>query len=366
MNNAFQMRLAKLHERIRSNGLEGVILTAGPNIRYYTGVNSLLLERLFLLFIPRERNLHLVAPKFELGPYIRTSLPITTHAWADDEGPSYALQAVVRELGLRGKWGVEGRVPYRFIHLLVAHSRPELEDAEPILQTVREVKEPREVQMIKRAASILSSAFLRIPDLIHPGMREVELAKKITQLIYSNGAELVDDVLVQSGASAADPHHLPESKKIQRRQSVVVDATCTYSGYYADVTRTYIMGRNSVLENVYENVYEAQREAIGASKPGSTTGHIDEAARIRLKEQGLDKYFIHRTGHGLGLEVHEAPYIVPNGPEVVQQFTVFTIEPGVYFPGKFGVRIEDDVKVAQNGANVLTRSLPRELGWWHR
>jgi len=366
MNEPFPMRLEKLHERIRTNEFEGVILTPGPNLKYYTGVNSLLLERPFLLFVPREGDPHLMAPTFEAGPYTRTPLRITVHTWDDGEGPSHALQEVAGELGLNGKWGVEGRVPYRFIHLLIKHAHPELEDAEPILQAIREVKDPREVQLLQRAASILSKAFLKIPDLIRPGITEIELANKITQAIYSGGAESVDDVLVQSGASAADPHHMPTSKKIQREQSIVVDATCTYAGYYADITRTYIVGRNKEFDELYENVLTAQKEAISATKPGSTTGHIDEAARSRLKQKGLDRYFTHRTGHGLGLEIHEAPYIVPNGDETVQPSMIFTVEPGVYISGKMGVRIEDNVQVTQNGVKVLTRSLPKEPGWWRR
>jgi Xaa-Pro aminopeptidase len=366
MNEPFQLRLEKLRDRIRANGFEGIVLTPGPNLRYYTGVNSLLFERPFLLFVPREGDPQLMAPTFETGPYTRTPMRITVHAWDDGEGPSHALQAVAGDLALNGRWGVEGRVPYRFISLLTKYAHLELEDAEPILQGIREVKDPKEVQLLQRAASILSKAFLKIPDLIRPGITEIELAKKVTQAIYSCGAESVDDVLVQSGVSAADPHHMPASKKIQSKQSIVVDATCTYSGYYADITRTYITGRNKEFDELYENVLEAQKEAIRATKPSSTTGHIDEGARGRLKQKGLDRYFTHRTGHGLGLEVHEAPYIVPNGDEAVQPSMIFTVEPGVYISDKTGVRIEDDIQVTRNGAKVLTRSLPKELGWWRK
>jgi Xaa-Pro dipeptidase len=366
MNDRFSMRLERLHECIRTSGFEGVILTPGPNLRYYTGVESLLLERPFLLFVPKEGNLHLVAPTFEAGPYTRTTMTVNVHAWTDGEGASSAMREVVGAIGLNEKWGVEGRVPYRFIHLLSKHAHPELEDAEPILQDIREVKDQKEAQLLQHAASILSKTFLKIPNLIRPGITEIELANKITQAIYSNGAESVGDVLVQSGASAADPHHTPEAKKIRRKESIVVDAACTYSGYYADITRTYITGRNREFEDLYEKVLDAQKDAINASKPGSTTGQIDEAARNRLRVKNLDQYFTHRTGHGLGLEVHEAPYIIPNGGETVQQSMIFTVEPGVYFPGKLGVRIEDDVQVTQKGPKVLTRALPKELGWWRQ
>ena len=366
MNDTFQLRLEKLREHIRASELEGVILTPGPNLRYYTGVRSALLERPFLLFVPKDGDPHLVAPTFEAGPFTRTSTKIAIHDWGDEEGPSRAYQGVVTGLGLKGRWGVEGRVPYRFIHLLTGQANLQLEDAEQILQNIREIKEPGELQLLQRAATILSKAFLKIPAFIRPGMTEIELGNKITQAIYSNGAESVDVMLVQAGASAADPHHMPEPKKIQRKQSIVVDACCTYAGYFADITRTYMTGRDSEFENLYENVLDAEKEGIRASKPGVKVGQVDEAARSRLRQKNLDKYFTHRTGHGLGLEVHEAPYIVPNGDETLQPFMVHTVEPGVYLTGKMGVRIEDNVQVTENSAKVLTKSLPKELGWWRK
>jgi Xaa-Pro dipeptidase len=363
-SNVSALRLKILRRCIRESAFEGIILVPGPNLRYYAGVNSLLMERPFLLFVPKEGDPHLVAPRFEAGPYTRTHTAIKVHPWSDAEGPSQAFTEVVRELRLTGKWGVEGRAPYRFLYLLTKHARPDLEDAEQILQSIREVKDPKEIQLLQRAASILCKSFLKIPGIILPGMTEIELARKVTQEIYSNDAELVDDVLVQSGPFAADPHHLPESRKIRREESIVVDATCTYSGYYADITRTFMVGKDREFQNLYMSVLNAQEKAIGVTRPGSTTGHIDDGARSRLKQNGLDRYFTHRTGHGLGLEVHEAPYIIPNGSEVIQPSMAFTVEPGVYIPTKIGVRIEDDVLVAQNGAKVLSRPLPKEFGWW--
>ena len=366
MNDAFQMRFEKLRDHIKAGELEGVILTPGPNLRYYTGVKSALLERQFLLFVPRDGTPHLLAPTFEASPFTRISMKIAIHAWTDTEGPLHAYQDVISGLGLKGKWGVEGRVPYHYIHPLTSQSNLQLEDAEQILQNIREIKEPVELQSHQRAASILSKAFLKIPGFIRPRMTEIELGNRITQEVYSNGADSVEVMLVQAGASAADPHHMPEQKKIQRKESIVVDGCCTYAGYFADITRTYMIGRDSEFENVYENVLDSQKEGIRASKPGAKVGQVDEAARSRLRQKNLDKYFTHRTGHGLGLEVHEAPYIVPNGEETLQPGMVYTVEPGVYLAGKMGVRIEDNVQVTEDGAKVLTRSLPKELGWWRK
>lgn len=357
-------RLEKLRRVVRENRLNGIILVPGPNLRYYTGVNSLLLERPFLFFVSGNGDAHLLAPTLESGPYLEAPFTITVHHWDDAEGPSRAFEKLVRELPVNGKWGLEGIVPFRFIHHLLNHAHPELEDAESLLQGIRELKEPQEVELLKRAASILSKSFLKIPDIIKPGISELELARRISEQIYSNGAESVGDVLVQSGRMAADPHHLPSSKKLRRNESIVVDATCTISGYFADITRTFIMGSDRRFESMYENVLEAQEAAIKASDIGVPVGSVDQAARGYLRGSGLDRYFIHRTGHGLGLEVHEAPYIVPGGNETLRACMIFTVEPGVYIPGKVGVRIEDEVLTTDEACKVLTKALPKKFGWW--
>lgn len=360
----FLLRLGKLKRAMAQNGLNGIILAPGPNLRYYTSVNSLLLERPFLFFIPIDGEPHLIAPTLESGPYLRATLKIIVHDWNDGEGPSKAFANTVMQLAMNGKWGLEGRVPFRFIHQLLKYARPELEDAEPILQGIRAVKDAEEVKLVGRAAAILSKSFLRIPGMVKVGITELELAQEISEEIHSNGAESVDDVLVQSGAMAADGHHLPSSKKLRGKESVVVDATCTFSGYFADITRTFVTGKDPSFERLYEHVLEAQEAAINASEKGVTVGSIDDAARSHLRRNGLDEYFIHRTGHGLGLEVHEAPYIVPSGNEILQASMVFTVEPGVYIRDKTGVRIEHDVLVTEQGNKVLTKSVPKEFGWW--
>ena len=357
-------RLEKLRECAEQNNLEGIILVPGPNLRYVTGVESMLLERPFLLFLSRDSGIHLVAPTLESGPYFRAPIKIDVHSWDDSEGPSRAFKELVAQLHLKGKWGVEGRVPFRFIHQIQNYAHPDLTDAETILQSIREVKEPVEIKALQRAASILSKSFLRIPDLLKNGIKELDLARKISQTIYANGADYVGDVLVQSGEFAADPHHLPSTRKLRRNESIVVDTGCTFAGYNSDITRTFMMGKDRAFENIYEIVLASQEAAIKLSKSGATVGSIDAAARTYLRTRGLDQYFTHRTGHGLGLEVHEAPYIIPEGKELISPSMVFTIEPGVYIPSKMGVRIEDDVLSTDKTCKTMTGTLPKEFGWW--
>ena len=363
--NQYSDRLGKLQLKVREKQLDGVILVPGPNLRYYTGGNSLLLERPFFMAVPAVGEPHLVTPTLESGPYLRSPLKIIIHSWTDADGPSKSIEETVNQLKLNGKWGLEGDMPYRFIDVLLKFAQPQFENAESILQNLRAVKDVQEVQLLTRSAKVISKSFLGIPAMLKAGISELELARKVAGEIRVNGAESIPDVLVQSGPMAADGHHLPSERKLRRKESIVIDATCTYGGYFADITRTFMIGRDPAFERLYESVLEAQVEAVDASRAGETSGSIDEAARGCLRGKGLDKYFVHRTGHGLGLEVHEAPYIVPGGIEVIRPGMAFTIEPGAYMQGKTGIRIEDDLISTEQNSKVLTRTVPKALGWWN-
>jgi Xaa-Pro aminopeptidase len=207
---------------------------------------------------------------------------------------------------------------------------------------------------------------LKLPDVLQAGMTEKELARFIVEDAMSAGADEVEP-MVQSGARAADPHSETSSRKIRRGESVVVDVVSSYGGYAADITRTFALGNDSSVEKVYGSVLASQTKAVESAGVGVPTGKVDAAARESLKGEGLAKYFIHRTGHGLGLEVHEAPYIVPGGRERLATGMVFTVEPGVYVPGELGVRIEDDIVMSRDGRReVITGRVPKDYGWWRK
>ncbi len=359
----YKLRFAKLRGFLKSEGFRGVVITAGPNLRYYTGARSLLLERPLLFFVPVEGDPHIVVPELESGPYRASPIRMNIHRWTDNEGPAMAFKALTNRMELNGIWGVEGRVPFLFLHHLTRYAAPKLENAEPVLQTVRERKDKEEATRLKKSAEILSNAFLKIPGMLEEGITERELERKISEGILEEGAESVEEILVQSGERSAEPHGLPSQRKIRRDESIVVDGSSTYSGYYADITRAFMIGRNREFEATYAKVLEAEEKAIARSRGGVTVGSVDAAARGHLREAGLDKYFIHRTGHGLGLEVHEAPYIVDRGKEILRGGMFFTVEPGVYRPGLYGVRIEDNVMSTNKGREVVTNT-PKEYGWW--
>ena len=356
-------RIKRVGKETAKAGLRGVILVPGPNLRYLTGVSSFLMERPFMLMVPTTGTPQLVVPALEAGPYRNADVRLEIHDWTDSAGPSQAITEAVRKLDSGGSWGVEGKVPFLFLNRLQKHARLKLRDAEPILQGVRETKDPTEVKALKRSARILSDAYKRFPDVVAPGITEAELARKVTDLIYSEGATKVDDVLVQSGPHSAVPHSQPTSRKVAKGESLVIDIGSTFDGYYADITRTFCLGRSKEVEQVYDEVLSAQQKSIAAAGAGVQVGAVDAAARQHLARAGLGKYFTHRTGHGLGLEVHEAPYIVDGGKERLGGNMFFTVEPGAYLPGKLGVRIEDDVTIEGKKAVAITDP-PKEFGWW--
>ena len=356
-------RLARLRKKLVEENLNGVLIVPGPNMQYFTGVESLLLERPFMLLFPVSGTAQLVAPALEAGPYRDSPMPMAIRAWTDAEESHGAISKAALSAGARGRWGVEGRVPFLFLHRLMKYATPKFEDAEPVLQRLRETKDDAEVRHLKRSAEILSKSFCHFPELLREGATELELAKAATEIIYSNGANKVDAMLVQSGARAADPHSLPSSKKVRRGESVIFDVGSTFEGYYADITRTFCIERSDDVEGVYQKVLEAEEDGIRAAAQGVEVGRVDEAARGVLRRAGFGEFFIHRTGHGLGLEVHEAPYVIEGGKEKLGPNMCFTVEPGVYIRGKLGVRMEDDVLIERKKGVEITDT-PKEFGWW--
>lgn len=357
--------MRKLRKSIVKEGFDGVVLAPGPNTRYYTDVQSQMLERPFLMFVPKDGDAHLVAPNIEAGPYARSPVDIELHVWEDATGPKDAFDALRKSIGLKGRWGCEGRVPFGYL-TQITDKRLKLESAEPLLQSIRETKDATELATMKRSAKILGEAYLKIPEIGKAGATELEVAKALRDVILANGADSVDFCGVQAGKNAADPHWAPSSTKLRDGEGFLIDSCSTIEGYSADITRTFVLGGNKEVEAAYNDVLDAQKAGVDAVGPGVTTGEVDAAARSRLDSRGRAKEFFHRTGHGLGLEIHEEPYIAPGGRKRLRAGMVFTVEPGAYVAGRFGVRIEDDVTVTAGGVEVMTSMVPKEFGWWRK
>ena len=230
---------------------------------------------------------------------------------------------------------------------------------DPFVARLRQTKDAEEIRRIRRAAKLGCDLFDDMLGYLRPGLAEVEVAARLEHAARVEGAEAMSfDTIVASGERSALPHGHASTAKLPKRGFVTLDFGVVLDGYMSDMTRTVFLGRGRSEErDVYDAVLEAQETAVAAVAPGVTAGEIDEAARSVLRRAGLDKWFTHSTGHGVGLEIHEGPRLAAKQTQSLEPGMVITIEPGVYMPGRFGVRIEDMVLVTAKGCEVLTPSV---------
>lgn len=275
------------------------------------------------------------------------------------------LESVGEMLGQRHKRRRKRTIGIEAEHFTIAEKkrlskfRPAViafKDAPPIVEKLRMVKDKDELQRIRTAVVLGAKLFDRAVEVLRPGIQEVELAAEMELAARRGGAEEMSfPTIIASGARSALPHGRASNQKIPSSAFVVCDFGVILSGYCSDQTRTVWVGKASEEgRRAYEAVREAQQAGLEAVKPGITVGEVDSAARKVLQKAGLGRFFTHSTGHGVGLEIHESPRVAKGQREVLQPGMVITIEPGVYFPGKWGVRIEDMVAVTNGGCEVLT------------
>jgi Xaa-Pro aminopeptidase len=230
-----------------------------------------------------------------------------------------------------------------------------------VVEQMRLIKEPAEVDCIREAIRCAAQALKMLRDIIEPGMSENEVAAEMEYLVRRAGADYPPfPAIIAVGENASLCHYRPRDKKLAHKCVVLVDWGAQVKGYCSDITRMiYLNGLDSYFERLHEIVLQAQQSALERIRPGVTLGQIDCAARNAIKRKGYGDYFGHGLGHGVGLQVHEAPPLHPRSKVVVQPGMVFTVEPGIYIPGRGGVRIEDMVLVTENGCEVLTEDIPK-------
>lgn len=272
-------------------------------------------------------------------------------AYKDGEDPAEALRKATSRCDSSVVY-VDGGTTLRHFEIIKrALPNAEFRLADEILREYRSVKRGDEIEKIKTAATKIRKVLEAVE--LTPGITEREVAFKIYSMLYEEGLH-PGPILVQFGPNTALPHLEPTEKKLHRDEAVVLDISASYRGYYGDLTTSFFFGEAPPqYAEIYNTVKEAQATALASAKPGVGAAEVDKAARAVIEARGYGRYFIHRTGHGLGLEIHEAPDISPNSPDVLKPGMVFTIEPGIYLPGKFGVRLEIDVVVEKDGAHPL-------------
>jgi Xaa-Pro aminopeptidase len=350
-------------------GIDLLVLTPGSDLRYLTGYNAHAMERLTALAVPSRGEPFLVVPRLE-APMVAASraagLDLDLLAWDELDDP-FALLARTAEgrLGTRPQRVAVGSRTWAEHALGVqrALSGSALELAAPVIDRLRMVKTPAEVEELAAAGVAIDRVHARMGEWLRVGRTEAQVGADIGAAILAEGHVAVDFTIVGSGPNGASPHHELSDRTVEAGDLVVVDiGGMTATGYRSDCTRTYVVGGppDPSVAEWYGVLQAAQEAATAAVRPGVTAEDVDAAARRVIDDAGWGEHFIHRTGHGIGLDTHEAPYIVSGNELPLEPGMAFSVEPGIYLPGRCGARIEDIVVCTDDGVRILDNG-PREL-----
>ncbi|ANH94078.1 aminopeptidase P family protein [Streptomyces sp. NPDC058319] len=358
----YRARMARAERAAADAGLAGLLVAPGPDLVWLTGyAPPAATERLTLLVLVPGRDPVLVVPTLEAPDAAQaTGAPaLTLRDWTDGKDP-YALTAAL--LDGRGRFGVSDNA--WALHLLGLQqtlpgtSYAALTEALPML---RAVKDPAELDLLAAAGAAADRTFEEIRHVRFAGRREREVGADLADLLRRFGHSQVDFTIVGSGPNGADPHHEVGHRVIEHGDMVVLDFGGLKDGYGSDTTRTVHVGEPTDEERrVHDVVREAQEAGFAAVRPGAACQDVDRAARAVIAEAGYGEYFIHRTGHGIGVTTHEPPYMIEGERQPLVPGMCFSVEPGIYLPGRFGVRIEDIVTVTADGGRRLNDTT-REL-----
>lgn len=354
----YNARQAKLREIV---GADAVALVPGSNLFYFTGLEFHLSERPVIALVTPDGALSFIIPELEVPKLQqRPDLEARAFAWSDTDGYAEAFRQAVDELGLRGKrLGVDGltmRVT-EWLEFLKVDPTMQVNALEREIIRILAMKTPEEVAAMRRAVEISEGALARVMAWVQPGMTERQIATRLNEEMTALGSMGVAfEPLVQTGPNSALPHGMLTERALGADEFLLIDYGGRYEGYPADITRTFCLGTPSAeMQRIYDTVKAANEAGIKAAGPGVAMGAVDKAARDVITAAGYGKYFIHRTGHGLGINGHEMiPQIAENVSDVLEPGMAFTVEPGIYIPGLGGVRIEDNVVVTATGVDVLT------------
>jgi len=348
----FLKRLATLRKRFKAEGLNGFIVIDRCNTHYFTGFRG----TASLLIVMPDVTLFLTDSRYY--EHARKNLPPGVEVVLQKQDGRSQLKGF---FDVRGKLriGFESSISYAKSKWLGSAIRPaRLVEADQIVRDMRIVKDEQEIRLVKKAASIVDRCMMMLKSEIKPGITERDLAIKIRRFFEDKGAWGESfPAIVAFGPNAALPHHETSRRKLKKGDAVLVDMGCRFQGYCSDMTRTLFLGEaDKSQREIYGIVLEAQKEGLKAVQPGIPAREVDRVVRQVISRAGYMEAFGHNTGHGAGLDVHEPPVIGPRSEYILRQGMIITVEPGIYLPGRFGVRIEDLVLVTPGGSRRLSRS----------
>jgi Xaa-Pro dipeptidase len=353
--------------RLPATKYDALFIAPGTSLYYFTGIRWGLSERLLGLVVPRTGQPILIVPAFEEGR-LREKLrfPMEVRVWQEDESPTkLAASALADRRILSGRIGVEEATTFTFFnHLRDAAPAFEYASADPVTIACRGRKSPHELELMRLACEATFEVFLAAFASLEAGMSQEQISHLVEAGFSKMG--LHGGALVLLGASAALPHGTLQPQKLREGDVVLIDGGCTVEGYESDVTRTGIFGRPSEkISRAFEIVRKAQDAALDAARAGRLSGTVDDAARAVITAAGYGpdyKFFTHRLGHGIGLDGHEHPYLVRGSKTILEPGMTFSNEPGIYVPGEFGLRCEDDMAISAEGpAQLLTSGFAASL-----
>ncbi len=364
----YQHRISKLLQYAQPNQLDCLAVIPGPNMVYFTGLDFHLSERPVVAFFPIKGQPVLIVPSLEVAKGASSPLNFEIFSYTDETGPSAAFTRALGALDLSAttRLGVEGR-RMRFLELDYMGKTiyaPQTNNADAVFAELRMRKDASDLAAVRQAVQIAEDAWHATLPAIKAGVTEQSIAAEITlQLLRHGSGEFPFPPIVAAGKNGANPHANAGDYALQPGDLVTIDWGASANHYFSDITRTVAIAGLDIsprLERAYEAVLSANVQGRATAKPGATGQDVDRAARNIIANAGLDQYFIHRTGHGLGMETHEEPDMKEGSLLALEPGMLFTVEPGVYIPDLGGIRIEDDVVITETGAESLT-TLSRDL-----
>ena len=357
--------LQQLAGRLRQENLDAILLGPSSDLEYLAGLRLFADERFKGLVVCSDGRIFSIVPRLyreQMETVLGPECPDCV--WDDAEGFLAKVSARWKDFGLQGK-NVAVNDGIRAVDLL------DLERSVPgtvfvnghhVVEAMRLIKSPGEMDLLRKGARIADAAFEALLPFIRSGVREGDVARRLEELLAEKGADgLSFPTIVASGPNGSNPHYMGSSRILQEGDPVVIDFGCTYRGYCSDTTRTVFVGKASEEDRaIYRVVLEANLAGEEAVREGAAAQDVDRAARRVIEKAGFGEFFINRTGHGIGVAVHEAPYIMEGNLQELKKGMAFSVEPGIYIPGRLGIRIEDIVLVTEKGAEPLS-FFPKEL-----
>ena len=355
----FEERIARARSRMVALGVDVLLLSVGADLPYFTGYTAMPLERLTMLVLPRDGAATLVVPALEAPRVEERPEAFTLRPWGETEDP---VAIVAGLAGRPGRAAIGDRTWATFlIGLEEALPGTRFVRASAVTGDLRAQKDAAEVEALRAAARVVDAVALTMRERPFAGRTEADISRELVERMLEGGHERANFAIVASGPNAASPHHEPGDRVVQPGDSVVCDFGGTMAGYCSDITRTFVVGQPpGELADLYEVLFRAQEEGVRAARVGVACEAVDAAARAVIDAAGYGAYFIHRTGHGIGLEEHEDPYLVSGNATPLAPGHAFSVEPGIYLPGRCGARIEDIVVATEAGPERLNEA-PRDL-----